>query len=95
VEVLIGFLSGTIVFLYYYGEYLKKEKRLQKIIIILKSMEAKSEERMWKKIDSIEAEIVNIKVALAKIITKVGFITAGASFVGAIIVAVIKEVAFK
>lgn len=94
-EILIGFLSGTIVFIYYYNDYLEKEKKLQCLIKFLKAMDEKNEDRIWNKIEKIEESITSLKISIAKLKTKVAYISGIFSFGGALIFAIVKEFVFK
>lgn len=90
-EILAGFLAGTITVIYFYKESLKKEEKLKLLIDTLnylKKMDEKTENRLWEKIEKMDEDITGIKVSMATLKTKVFFITGIASFVASTVVAI-------
>jgi len=78
-----------------YSNFLQQEKKVIVLIKTLKEMDVKTEDRIWRKIEKIESDVVNIKVSLATMKTKIAYISGGFSFGGALIFAIIKEFVFK
>jgi len=78
-----------------YSNFIEKEKKVIVLIKTLKEMDVKTEDRIWRKIEKIESDVVNIKVSLATMKTKIAYISGGFSFGGALIFAIIKEFVFK
>lgn len=90
-EILAGVICGLSVFIVFYKDFIKKEKRIKELINIIKllsAMDEKTENRIWNKIDSIEKEVVEIKISIATLKTKVFTITAIASFLASTVVAI-------
>lgn len=88
-EILAGVICGLSVFIVFYKDYIKKEKRIKELVNLLKllSMDEKTEQRLWNKIDKIESDLTMLKIDVNSIKSKVFTITAIASFLASAIVA--------
>jgi uncharacterized protein (UPF0335 family) len=95
-------LCGLSVFIIFYKENLQKEEKLKQLVNILKTMDTKIDEVARTEIKDIKADIKSIgedvtalKIAIATLKVKVGYIAGGFSFGGALIFAIVKEFIFK
>lgn len=101
-EILIGILTGITVFITYYREQLKKEKKIQQLVKILKDMEAAIDHTARESIKDIKSDIKDIKqdvgdlkISIAVLKVRVGLIAGVFSTVGGTVAAIIIKLIFK
>jgi len=80
---------------YIFNRKLIKSKLDLNILLNKLDMEERSEIRLWDKLDEIEKDVVEIKITIAKIQSKMAQYAGFFSFVGVIIASIVKEFLFK
>lgn len=102
VEVLIGFLAGAITFIIYYKDHLEKEKRLKKLVRILKDMEMAVDEiarndikDLKNDLKAVAADVTSIKITLAVQKVRIAMITGIFSTAGGVLAAILLKFVFK
>ena len=94
-EILTGILFGTLSFIIIYWDLIEKEKKVEQFVKLLRSMDEKTEDRIWAKVDRLEGAINEIKISIATMKVKIAYISGAFSFAGALVFTIVKEFVFK